>query len=327
MAYSDVVLADSPSIYFRYTGNSLVANSGSKTGISVTSSGGITWTSGLLGGEAPRFAGTGSASRINYNLNPNTVFNTSSWSLEVWFKLEAGRVTHSDIVQTFDTNNELALFVWEPTGTDANKLKVFHKGSGGTRQTFTSTIAFTDTNWHHVVVVKEGAPGTLRVYIDGVQNGTVPSQVNNYTSSTPFRIAAYGDSSNNENFLGAIDEVAVYGSALSSARVSAHYTAGITPAGPLTLEAGFPASVSFAGTLGYTLAITDPVVPPLTLEAGFPAVANFAGVLGYTLEIKDGPTYRYLDTELVRKRTSVTLGSRSIDVELARKRINMEVKK
>ncbi|WSE16930.1 LamG domain-containing protein [Streptomyces sp. NBC_01397] len=326
MAYSDVVLADNPSIYFRYTGNSLATNSGSKTGISVTSSGGITWASGLLGGEAPRFAGTGSASRITYNLNPNTVFNASSWSLEVWFKLESGRVTHSDIIQTFDANNECALFIWDSTGTDANKLKVFHKGSGGARQTFTSTMAFTDTNWHHVVVVKEGAPGTLRVYIDGVQNGTVPSQVQNYGSTTPFRIAAYGDTANNENFLGTIDEVAVYGSALSAQRVSDHYTAGITPPPPVVLEAGIPASVAFAGTLGYTLELTDPVVPPLTLEAGTPAVVNFGGSLGCTLEITDGPTYRYLDTELGRKRISVTLGSRSIDVELPRNKMNMEVK-
>ncbi|MFD8515143.1 hypothetical protein ACFV27_29680 [Streptomyces antimycoticus] len=94
---------------------------------------------------------------------------------------------------------------------------------------------------------------------------------------------------------------------------------------PVVLEAGYPANAYTGGTQGYTLVLSDPAMPPLVLEAGYPAVANATGTLGYTLAITNVPTYKYADTELERRRMTLTLASRSIGMELARKKLTMEV--
>lgn len=90
--------------------------------------------------------------------------------------------------------------------------------------TFTAGLSIGAT--FHIVLTIDGA-GLCTVYVNGTSVGT-------YSTSTTFigayaRIGADGrDSTTVANFFsGSLDEVAVYTSALSSARVSAHYTAGV----------------------------------------------------------------------------------------------------
>ncbi|NJP70685.1 LamG domain-containing protein [Streptomyces sp. C1-2] len=326
MAYSDVVLADSPLLYYRLeeTSGTTVASSGSLA-VNGTATGLTLGQAGIPGtpsGKAASFDGT--SSRIEA-VTSNTFYNDKSWSVEAWFKCGATLANdYNTIVRRGSGGSYVLLRVRGSSNTNPNRVEAYVSTGSGSVTLITATNTVNDNAWHHVVMTADGS--TIRLYLDGSQKDSKTYPAGTVAIATSQFIGAAESLS--EWFSGSLDEVAFYGAALSAQRVTDHYNAGaVAPAGPLSLEAGSPASVAFAGTLGYTLEITDPVVPPLTLEAGSPAVANFAGVLGYTLEIQDGPTYRYLDTELGRKRTSVTLGSRSIDVELARKRINMEVKK
>lgn len=86
-----------------------------------------------------------------------------------------------------------------------------------------STVTITDTtNWHHVVATKSGS--TVHLYIDGVD---VTGSVTNDTCANNASALLIGnDASGGENF-GAIvlDEIAVYPTALTAARVRAHYLA------------------------------------------------------------------------------------------------------
>lgn len=94
----------------------------------------------------------------------------------------------------------------------------------------------------------------------------------------------------------------------------------------MNLEYGYPPVAQFGGTLGYTIVLTEPVAnAPVVLEAGYPANATATGTLGYAYTITNAPTYKYADTELERKRMTLTLDSRSIGMELARKKLTMEV--
>jgi hypothetical protein len=100
--------------------------------------------------------------------------------------------------------------------------KVYLRKSGtGDIVASTATIADT-TNWHYVVATKNGA--TVKLYVDGVDvTGTVTNQT--IASNTqPLRIGK--DGPNSAWFYGSIDDAAVYGTALSAARVQAHYEAG-----------------------------------------------------------------------------------------------------
>lgn len=88
-----------------------------------------------------------------------------------------------------------------------------------------STITITGTGWHHVAVTKTGA--TVVLYIDGVNvTGVVTNQTFTNTSTSLHigrRVAAA-----DEFFNGSIDEVAVYPTALSAARIRRHYIAGLS---------------------------------------------------------------------------------------------------
>lgn len=81
-----------------------------------------------------------------------------------------------------------------------------------------------DSSFHHVVVTKTGT--TIKIYIDGVSvtlGGSSSTACVN--SGEAFGIAAFGTGAGGEWDSATLDEVALYGTALSEARVKAHFTA------------------------------------------------------------------------------------------------------
>lgn len=87
-----------------------------------------------------------------------------------------------------------------------------------------STTSITDTTvWHHLVVTKNGA--TSRQYIDGVDvTGTVTDAT--WANGTTPGTRMAGDFGATE-YAGYLAEVAVYPTALSQARIQAHYNAAL----------------------------------------------------------------------------------------------------
>jgi hypothetical protein len=95
------------------------------------------------------------------------------------------------------------------------------------------------------------------------------------------------------------------------------------------VQTGIPATAQAQGTLGYSYVKTVPVVPVVkVLETGIPATATAAGTLGVSLEKVPSIVLTPITLEVVleRKRVPLTLHSRSLNVELTRKRLKMEVK-
>jgi hypothetical protein len=82
-----------------------------------------------------------------------------------------------------------------------------------------------DTNWHHLVATYDNA--NAKIYVDGLLTGSVASSVALTPNSLPLNIGrANGGSS---AFGGMLDEVAVYSSALSAARVGEHHAKASAP--------------------------------------------------------------------------------------------------
>jgi hypothetical protein len=85
-----------------------------------------------------------------------------------------------------------------------------------------ASAGITDTNWHHLAVTKSGT--TVVFFIDGVAYPAAAySSV--FTFGTSLGIGARGDNVAS-SFYGAIDEVAIYGRALSAEEIQAIYAAG-----------------------------------------------------------------------------------------------------
>lgn len=112
--------------------------------------------------------------------------------------------------------------------------------AGGTNYNAASTVA-PDGNWHHLVGVCDQPQGVVRLYIDGLDsvdnlnlpigagiltttNGVAPGSARVSIGAKTTGINAVGF---DNQFVGTIDEVAIYGYALSASQVQAHYQAGL----------------------------------------------------------------------------------------------------
>jgi hypothetical protein len=124
------------------------------------------------------------------------------------------------------------------TGGAGGALRFFVRNAAGTAIGATSSYApANDGKWHHVVGVCDEAGGQVRLYMDGTQlaSAAITPGSGLLSSSLPLTIGAresanFTTVSNDFQFIGKIDEVAVYNRALSPAEVQSHYFAsGIGP--------------------------------------------------------------------------------------------------
>lgn len=106
-----------------------------------------------------------------------------------------------------------------------NGRLVFGVYSGGYR-TVTTTGAFNDGNWHHVVATQ--GTGGMALYVDGQLRASNLLYTGNENYPGYWRVggdnlASWPNRPTSNFFAGQIDETAVYPTALSASQVSAHY--------------------------------------------------------------------------------------------------------
>jgi hypothetical protein len=128
-----------------------------------------------------------------------------------------------------------------------NGLKLeFRLDVGGTtyRVQTTADSPLVSGNVYHVVGVRNGTSGEL--YINGVLAGSLTIGSGGIVTTTaPVLIGAQGT----ERFAGTIDELALYGVALTSTQIAAHYAAGQS-AGPSTQDVTATGAIASAEAFG-----------------------------------------------------------------------------
>jgi RHS repeat-associated protein len=146
---------------------------------------------------------------------------TTALSLEGWFKVGGGTGTRSIVSDSATTGTSYALSV-DSTG----KLVGQACATVGTCTGATSTATVTDSAWHYAVFTKNST--NIVLYLDGVQVATAAmTQPIAYSASPGIAIARDGKNSTNF-FNGSLEDVAIYGTALTAANVAAHFAAGPT---------------------------------------------------------------------------------------------------
>ena len=157
-----------------------------------------------------------------------------------------------------------------------------------------SVAVLNDGNWHHLVAVVNGSAVTL--YVDGASSasGTISGTINaGTTTANPnwFSIAADNSGSPVNDLLltGSLDEVAFYPTALSAARVAAHYSAARSGTDTGTVAMSAQAGMGMAGTVtpldsgaAAISAQASMVVTPLTPTEGGTVAINCYGQLAVT---------------------------------------------
>ena len=233
--YSPLVLGDGPLAYWRLdeaAGASAAADASGNARPATPKAAPALAQAGALaeGGTAAAFNGTTQYVEVPYAaaLNPTTAL-----TVEAWVKVTGGQGTMRSIVTSRD-------FTSLSTGyslyaSDANEWS-FIVGVGGSNMwVYTSGGTVTLNKWTHLVATYQQWPGEYRLYVDGkaVAVSTSPYLMQANTK-WPLRIAAGKTESSAPTFYtpASVDEVAVYGKALTPVQVAAHYTAGSTAVGP-----------------------------------------------------------------------------------------------
>ncbi len=206
--------------WYRGEGNGLDQNSlNNGTVLSAT-----TYSSGKVG-RTFNFPGTAN-SGVTIPHNTNLDVNPSGFSAEFWMKSNGSQAAQVDLLEKshgFVDSTGWA-FQAEPGGTTIG----FFIGAGGGGDTnfigVTSLVNPFDGNYHHIAGTWDGS--NIRLYIDGVLQGTTPftSPVNN-TRAVNIGFAS-GGGTPTRRFNGIVDEVGIFSRSMTAAEIASIYNAG-----------------------------------------------------------------------------------------------------
>ena len=247
MSYSSEVLADSPLAYWKLdeTSGSVAADS-SGNGRDAAYGGGNT-----LGATSLLTDGTGHALGLTANTSNGVSIAAASWMSVTALTAEA----LVNFTSSVDGSNGDAIvdqyggggFRWllwrNTTGKAALQLT-----NGTTFYNVASTTTLSLNTTYHVAGTWDGS--NIRIYLNGSLENTTATTGTLPASSQVLAIGAYSNSSSTAPG-GSIDEVAIYGTALSGTRIAAHYTAATSAPADATVTA--VAATATASTLAPAL--------------------------------------------------------------------------
>jgi PKD repeat protein len=227
--YQDAVLADAPAAYWRLgeaSGTTAADASGhGRTGsyVNTPSLGQV----GALVGDSNTsvgFEGTSEHVTVPYT----SALNTPSSSLEAWVYPTGGQGRFRAVVSNRD------YLVGATRGSilyaSASDTWQYWIGNGSGSWTVIGGPAVALNQWTHLVGTYDGT--TARLYVNGALVSSVAT-AHTVNPSRPLRIAAGANERTADYLLpGRVDEVAVYSTALSAARVTAHRNAALNASQP-----------------------------------------------------------------------------------------------
>lgn len=164
----------------------------------------------------------------------------AAFSIEVWVQANAAQTVDAGIVTIGYGGFEQ--FNLDCGGSDpAHNFRFYVRDASGNTHGPSGTKSPNDLMWHHLVGVCDEAHSNVVLYVDGIQNG-ISSGFNSglgiLSPTTPMSIGSRRENTTSDynlQFPGTIDEVAIYGYALNSNQVLAHYYAA-HPAPVFTIQ-------------------------------------------------------------------------------------------
>ena len=232
-AYQQTVLADAPVGFWplnELSGTVAYDLSGNGNNAAYTS--GITLNNPSLSAGLPVCANlTGTGSYISGPTSPvNIPVGNSAYTLEIW--------ASSVWTQTQYSANGAQLLGYGGYGTtdEVNAIK-FMANANATGNGFVNywwgndfgpTGTFNLNQTYHLVATFDGT--TRSLYVNGVLYGSDTPTGHNVTTAANITIGSPNNASNNtESIVGYVSNVAIYPTALSAARILAHYNSGLLP--------------------------------------------------------------------------------------------------
>ena len=231
----------------------------------------------LLGQPGNKLLDTHPAARFGYLAASNSCvtnitmdFGTSgnaTFSVEAWVNGGSQTTDAGLVTKGYGSGGEQFNL---DCGGGGHAFRFFVRDAGGGAHLATSSVV-PNNQWHHLVGVCDEANGLVRLYVDGINaaQGTITANSGILGSASSVSIGARqsGAATAYDNqFAGYMEEVAIYGYALSSTQVQTHYQ-GVTNRPPTFYSNPFAIASADAGQLySATLAASasDPNGDPIT---------------------------------------------------------------
>jgi hypothetical protein len=235
MTYLAEVLADTPSAYWRMADANIAAGLADSSGNARHGTWNASTAVGVFGAASLLTVDTNASADFNASTNSYAQIAAAAWSIPAagaGLSLEAiirpDTIGTAQTIMSKDSGSGFSRW-WDLTLNAAGNLVAYVYDNTGSPvvRTITSTATLAANTTYHVVATYDSS---LRLYINGAAAATA---VGGFTGAratgTNQGIRVGGRSfTANQPFDGRIDEVAVYiGTALSAARVLAHYTASV----------------------------------------------------------------------------------------------------
>jgi hypothetical protein len=242
ISYAQVVLGDTPVAYWRlgetngtvahdYWGghdgtylNVLLAQPGYNTN--------DTDTSATFGNLSPTDSYVSGIQGIDFS----TFANNATFSVEAWVNGPNTQNTGGAGIVTYGYGNGGEQFDLD-TG-NGGRFRFSIRDAVNVAHNANSSVGPNST-WQHVVGVCDEPNGLIHLYVNGIETATTGISGGIQMGTTPVSIGSRksGFNSNyNLNFVGSIDEVAIYNYALTPAQVQNHYAAGLNPVVTLYIQ-------------------------------------------------------------------------------------------
>lgn len=158
---------------------------------------------------------------------------SDNFSFAVWVK-RTGKPSNTEVIlgRYHGTSSNTSWWIGITTnGTARFKLRDNDNTNGSSDVEIEGTTDITaDGNWHHIVAVRDGASNLNLLYVDGVLENSASNTYNDAFPSDKVISIGYS-TSGSFDFNGSIDEVAIFGTALSAANIRRLFLNGDEGAG------------------------------------------------------------------------------------------------
>lgn len=157
------------------------------------------------------------------NVNPNALINTpgSAITVECWFKFTAS-TTNRPLIAKWGGDESYIMLVPGAPGKIRFSIRI-----SDINYTADSNTTLNDGVWHHAVGRYSSTDSEVSLYIDGIKQTDTDSITGSVDSTTDsLKFGHYSDLNGPGPFVGDLDEIAIYHTALSPATILAHYNAG-----------------------------------------------------------------------------------------------------
>lgn len=249
----------------------------------------------------------------------------AAFSIEAW--VYGGNQTVDSAIVTKGYNGILNVgtgtgteqFVLDVSGGDPRKFRFLVRDAAGQGYAVQSVVLPYDpvtgqTTWRHLVGVCDQPNGRLYLYVDGLlaASGIIVSNAGILNQPLAMTIGSRKSSGATEyiqNWMGRIDDVAVYNSALSASQALNHFYAGqrspvmtLQPASqtmPENVTVTFASAAYGPGALGYQWYLSDGIVPTSALTG-----ANSADLTFTTAAAQNNSYYQVVATNQYGSTTS-----------------------